>query len=111
MYDRDNGMDGLPFGQIFVPAPIIARNSSGMDSLPQFLLRERSDYFVVLGNVNRVLHTIMCSLVDSPALSRWRRVRLFSRSSQGCQSGGFKWPNESKVNGYRRRTSNAVEMF
>src|SRR6266496_474599 len=69
MYDRDNGMDGLPFGQVFVPAPIIARNSSGMDSLPQFLLRERSDYFVVPGNVNRVFHTIVCSLVDSSALS------------------------------------------
>src|SRR6266496_682613 len=59
MNDRDNSVDGLPFGQFFVPSPIIPRNVFGMDCLPQFLLGERSDCLAVLGNVNRVFQTLV----------------------------------------------------
>src|SRR6266566_6380709 len=56
--DRDNSVNGLPFGQFFVPSPIVPRNISGMDCLAQFFLRERPDYFAALGNVNRVFHML-----------------------------------------------------
>src|SRR5437667_9006167 len=69
MNDRDKSMDGLPFGQFFVPSPIVPRNVSGMDCLVQLFLRERPDYFAILGNVNRVFQTL-CTLSAKQDLMR-----------------------------------------
>src|SRR4030095_9642871 len=99
MNDRDKRVHWLPFGQSFMPSPIIPRNLSGMDCLAQFFLRERPDYFAVLGNVNRVFQTL-CTLARVISLCRCgveskrgriQRVKYWEIIADNLSEAGWSW--------------------